>query len=355
MGGSVWKWWASYWGKQRPFNWQAWCDIGVPPAKSSQLERWHLYNLQQQAHLNVLAKWLAEAASVKWRTRAHVAISSTWIDGKPGATFQNSASGKKVTCELGDLLVIVTQRRRASRTRQALLVQAKCTDTVSDLDNTSVGTGNRNPTQKQRNFYEAHAGGFTVDYGGKQHSYNIASAPEFLRAHARYLLIPRKRLTAHPWQLATLPYQCLWPHSRSTTGGATLHVADVILTLAGLRHAQLGACPDRKDDWSALVKHLLSHAANQKTRGSHHGRVSAHLSASARAQAPAGALSVFVPSSMPRFLVALLSPFCLRFGDESPSAARPDDPPDRKFYVLRIAVSDESISSEGLATFDGPD
>jgi|GEM_PF-6383823 len=345
-----------FWGRSRPYNWAAWLVSGPKPPKGKQLERWHLHNLQQREHVEQLAQWLAEAAAATWGAHAHTTVRSTWVDARPLAAF--GPAGAKTHCELGDLLIAVkTVRSSMHQTGRtvAMLFQAKCSDALQELDADAASTTSGTPTCKQRNLYEVHVGPFEVE-GSKgvplcaSNQYTLVSP---MKPCARYLLIPRTQLKGPSWWRKSIPYQTLWPDSRSATRGTTVHMADGLLRMAGLGRTALGSRVGGADDWTRLVRDLIAHAKRARTRGSHHGRVDAHIDA--RGSAPSSALG-HVRAGVRRVFQLVFAPLQERFGlfhllhmvPPGPVQAGRDEEPQR-FFIVEITVSDDEIGEPGLA------
>jgi hypothetical protein len=226
-------------------------------SKTRSLERWALRFMHRPSQLNYLAgaivRYLAD--------RGHqvcVRLESTWIDGTPQAKFISSG-GKNVSCELGDLLVVVDRfeltvgvlRPLDSR---ALIVQAKLADDALRMP------GGRSTT-KERDLLETalvwlglelHAG----TSSGRRIGQYFLPGLFGLRRFATYLLVPRRRAWRNSYPV---PYVCAWPTSRGSRH--MIEQREYVATLQALCDTPVfgealsrpGTC-----DWTDMVHDLLN-------------------------------------------------------------------------------------------------
>ncbi|MDR7192930.1 hypothetical protein [Luteimonas terrae] len=202
-------------------------------------------------------------------TLANLRVTSTWVDQYPKARDPKDSASRWV--ELADLLLVVNITFNGlSRYKSALLVQAKCAACVNQLD----ACQRLSSSWKERNLLEMSSGTLEVrtssggDLLNPTKSSYILAAPSVpaigLEKFARYLIIPNNKIQG-------LPYNLLWPSSRTATGGSVVHLGQAMLGMAKRSAGAVGqACTSPStggvcgDDWSQLVHDIIfrySHAS----------------------------------------------------------------------------------------------
>jgi len=233
------------------------------------MERWFLRYFHSAATLRGLAQVIAGSTFVG---KGIVSVKSVWIDGTPQACGKTD-SGKKVKCELADLLYIVQEVDKAGivQKRYGTLIQAKMAKKFSEID------GGKS-TNKERNLlelldrtmpislYKDTSGKVPINTVSSSNSYIMSNAPSPSVAHpkiglmdcARYLLISKFLLSIYPrW---SSPFLIGWPDSRVEKYIKAPISVEETITL--LHQGALGRkILDSKDvascDWSRMVWDLL--------------------------------------------------------------------------------------------------
>lgn len=246
----------------RPFGWEKWRTLHRRYIKSGwhSLERWGLVYLHSRYALNNLARAVAGAMG-KAGKQSSVSVQSIWIDGTPQVSA-TAMSGKKVKCELADLLFILNEQDPTGRLlrRSGLLVQAKVARKYNELP---AGSS----TAKERRLLEDLNRAMPIDvYRGmattssKIGSYVFGGNTYGMKDCSRYVLMP-KGLAWSPIRRDFAPFQVGWPSSKIHTElrppiGLVEAIQRVVITQSIGRQVHDNT-PSLSCDWSRLVWDLL--------------------------------------------------------------------------------------------------
>ena len=262
----------------RPLGWAHWRSTESRlPKGAVQRERWHLWQIHNQQTLDHFAEWVAETAMIAWNSTTKVEMSSEWVDCRPVAWFPSTVAPLLTTCEVGDILVIVETKRMLGRgkSERAILLQAKTSVLPNELDASTCTFPGATSTHKQRNLYEVNSAPFSIYTSGAKGAAKIGGPylfpgwPQRSHSHmgdgARYLLIPNTQALGHGWKSwrTGLPYQTVWPEARTLQGGERIHIADLILSMAGVSRPLQGEDIRNGSDWARLTEDLLAYAGTR--------------------------------------------------------------------------------------------
>ena len=247
-----WQWWESQENQGRYIS-KGW---------RFQRERWHLLALHSSRFLGPLSKSICDDLSLSFGD-TEVSIQSVWVDQTPQAEtrYINSAGEFAVKCELGDLIVITeisfADAPVQPEDRRAVLVQAKVTSAIGQLEGASRGSS----SYKERNLLELCSQEITLSTGTRSSkkigTFNLGCTPSSrgLGKLATYLTIPKSYIATHE-----APYQAMWPASRDVELGSRVSWSTAIAAMLRPRATNAIGAPlsgtGANKGWSQMVQAL---------------------------------------------------------------------------------------------------
>ncbi len=224
-------------------------------------ERFHLFCMHVLMFPNMINA-LRQRLNASAPAPVVLQADSIWIDARPQARWPGGS------VELADLLVDVAVSARGTRSRRAVLLQAK----YCDWDNLGPGAckpGFGDSTNNERDLLEAHQGrvelyasstskrGIPYDPPGNEFDVFTDSPSRRLIDHSRYLLFPR---TPDP---SGTPYLAISPMTR-TRGDGQYHedYEDLLYRMSLVQDTTVPGLHTGKE-WSKLVDGLQQWAIDK--------------------------------------------------------------------------------------------
>lgn len=259
------------------FDWKYWSVINstIPIKKDKkgiirrEGERWHLWNLHSPFIFQETIEELSKACHQRYNSGTLITASTTWTDVRPQAHWcLNPANHKEEknwkNTELADLLVVINNKIDNKQLRRAMLLQAKWTDSVINLDKDSITPGAISSSNKERDFLESQINDFFVYKFKKraplsgipiscnnyslQKNGNLKDHKEF----SRYLLFSKHM------DMNYKPYQTLSPKNRTSISGKNQTYQDLLLDMAApIIGSHIPLADQSNKTWSRLVDSIL--------------------------------------------------------------------------------------------------
>lgn len=247
-------------------DWDFWKDVNDTIPKDSKKkrlgERWHLYQLHNKSNFEKLMKHVASQCAIRKNRTVAIDASSVWIDAKPQAHwFDAVAEWRNV--ELSDLLVVVNQVGTLGTNRKAMLIQAKWTDQVDELDKHSLNIGADDSSNKERDLLELCESSFFLYRSSKRdpqsavmvgaNNFSLFKETEKKIGHmdfSRYLLFSKEKSPK------MAPYQTLLPSSRASSEGFLEHYPELLLNLAD-PDSSIPHADKNYPTWSHLIDTII--------------------------------------------------------------------------------------------------
>ena len=253
------------------FGWEAWDLAQRLRGKAGRAEeRWFLQKLHRTQELTELAAHIAERLHRLGKI-CSVQVQSVWIDALPQAVGE--ADGKRVKCELADLLYVVELHQPGVPVKErALLMQGKMAPTHNKLPLTGS-------TKVERALLERHTWRHPIELH-RAHSISsntllgqyVLGKPEELgfEPFARYLLMARAKWWWHP-ERPLGPYVTGWPQSHETRylqGRSNISLAECAVLMSENGVASPGHSIDATNSqWNALIYTLRSGNSTRQMKG----------------------------------------------------------------------------------------
>lgn len=243
--------------------------LGLQKSNNRSIERWGLSYLHSDYALDELARSVAYVLGRNGR-KCSVWAESIWIDGTPQAEAA-MPSGKKIQCELADLLFIVEEINciDSSSNERGVLIQGKAT-----LKYNKLPSGNS--TKKERQLLEGmdRAKPLTLYRGtssansskiGTYHLFNIAHG---LADCSRYLLMPKGAMWFYPIFELYAPFQVGWPKSRASSLLRTpKSIVESMQEMVISKTIGKSIVEPSKCEWSRMVNDLRGNYSNVRMAG----------------------------------------------------------------------------------------